>query len=147
MTNTRAVATAIIMGVVLVWLAQVVTGVLAALPIPASFWSTVRGWGWNGLASFLYMLLVIHIPIAIFSAVVSWGMFRLLGRSTLPVVLACVGPWFVYVLWNWLSEFSQFYAVLMSSGWMFPLALLGTLSLPAGVWLGAYLVKRQEHAL
>ena len=142
MTLIRTLGAPLAVGVVIACIATLLTGYLAALPIPAAYLDPLRTH--VGLSTLLTSLLV-QIPLAIAAGVVSWLMFRVLGRSTPAMLVACVAPWLLVVLIGWLSDLESLSASARNPYVMLA-AVTGTLCVPLGVWLAARL-SRGRRAL
>ena len=126
-------------GCLLLWLALVVAGILAASAAPSPLQPLLQGQGWIGFL--LHSTLLVHIPVALFSGLFALVAFRLLRARGLLVVLALSAPWLIYCF---LAAFSWYRGTQFS-----PLQILGLelawhkwivrLSVPLGVWAASKL--------
>jgi hypothetical protein len=126
-------------GCLLLWLAVVVAGVLAAYPAPDFLQPPLQGQSLAELT--LQSTLLVHIPIALLSGLFAWVFFCLLGARGPMVVIALAAPWLIYCLYAALSwyqgtQFSPLYILTHEMAWH---KWVGRLSVPLGVWVASRL--------
>ena len=133
-------------GWVLLWLALLVIGALAAIQTPALLRPLTQGHGWFGVT--LHSLLIVHIPAALFAMVYGWVVFRLLDARGLLVVATCVLPWLTYCVVEAVNYYheaqfppSQKLALLLAWYMWF-----GRLSIPLGLWLASRLAGQRTQS-
>lgn len=125
---------ALFAGAVLLWLATLVGGFLAALPTPTFLRSLAKGQSWLWITA--HSLLVFHIPMALAAAVFALATFRLIRARSLFVAAALSTPWLVYCVVeavNYYNEaqFSPSQKLALLLAWY---TWFGRLSVPLGVW-------------
>jgi hypothetical protein len=137
MRLARNLLVALAVGLGLAWSAEFLMGVLAAIAIPRSFFEALRGH--STVAFLLHTTLLVQFPAAVLSFLVGILLFRLLGTSSLWLVLVCAAPWLVYVAVGSVQYYlgAQLPA-LVKLGFIFSWqSLPGLLAVPFGLWLAA----------
>ena len=138
---------AFIAGCLLLWLAILLAGTLAASTAPASLGPPLPDQSFVALT--LRSTLFVHIPIALFSGLFALVVFRLLRARALLVVLALCAPWLIYCLFAALSwyqgtQFSPMQILWFELAWH---KWVGRLSVPLGVWAASRLsTSNPQHA-
>jgi hypothetical protein len=94
-----------LVGIGLAGLVAIVTGWLAALPIPHA---VVSGLNHHSTVMFvLISVVLIDIPVLAVSFGVGVVLFRLLRRATPVLVLVCAAPWVLYCGYDMLHAFAD----------------------------------------
>jgi hypothetical protein len=142
MTRLRASLVAFTVGAVLVVAVTALMGWLAAIPVPSSLLQPFKGHG--AVAFLVHTTLLVQVPATVLSFAVGLGMFRVLGNSSMRLVLACSLPWLAYMA----VMSGQYFAsvelpALVKLGYLFSWqSLLGLFTVPVGVWLASLLSGR-----
>jgi hypothetical protein len=81
-------------GIGLAMVVTVLTGWLAALPIPSA---VLHNFNHHSIFLFIFTSVVfINLPVMMFSFAAGWVLFRSLGRATPAPALLCSVPWVLY---------------------------------------------------
>ena len=128
---------ALLAGVLLSFLAIFVMGLLAAIPTPTALRldATLH----PVLAYLVSMTLLVHAPAAALAFVAGWLLFRLLGRSSLLLVLVCAAPWLAingYLTTIATPPADRLHAFVDWYAWP------GILAIPVGLWLASISVGK-----
>jgi hypothetical protein len=126
-----------LVGIGLAGLVTIVTGWLAALPIPHA---VVSGLDHHSTLMFvLISVVLIDIPVLAVSFGVGVVLFRLLRRATPVLVLVCAAPWVLYCGYDMLEVFADMPNA-TRVGLLFSLLGWSTIfAVPAGLFLGSLL--------
>jgi hypothetical protein len=133
--NTRtfiAPVAAFAVGMLIAWLAVVLAGLVAAMPISAEHLDLIlQHTGWFSLLQ----ALAVQVPVAVLSAAACWLLFRAFGGGTATMAVACALPWLAFVLVGWAADPGQFSNAMSRNLLVAVGTLTGAICVPSGVWL------------